>query len=291
MTAREAAIDFKNHLEKIYDGREASQITDWVFENVTHQKRWQRIADANELNEEDSLKINDYLAQLLTNKPVQYVLNEAWFYKRKFYVDENVLIPRPETEELVEWIIEDTRRQIDKYKTRAEAAQFSIIDIGTGSGCVPISLKKEMPVATVDAIDVSKGALQVAAKNAEFLEAFINFYLLDFLDKTEWASVSKYDVIVSNPPYIPIDEKGALSKNVTDFEPGIALFVNNENPFIFYERIADFAKTHLKSKGKIYVEVHEEYAKNVETIFGNAGFSTLIKKDIYGRERMVRAAI
>ncbi|MEO6136201.1 MAG: peptide chain release factor N(5)-glutamine methyltransferase, partial [Ginsengibacter sp.] len=287
----EAFIDFKNHLAKIYGEREAAQITDWVFENVTHQKRWQRMAESKKLNDEDSQKINDYLAQLLTNKPVQYVLNEAWFYKRKFYVDENVLIPRPETEELVEWIITDAKERIDNLKTLAATEQFSIIDIGTGSGCMPISLKKEMPDITVDAIDVSEGALKVAKKNAASLEADVEFYDMDFLNETEWDTLSKYDVIVSNPPYIPVEDKEVLSKNVTDFEPGVALFVDNKNPFIFYEKIVAFAKTHLKSKGKIYVEVHEEYAKDVKNIFENNGFPSTIKKDIYGRERMVRAAI
>jgi release factor glutamine methyltransferase len=223
--------------------------------------------------------LNEYLKELLKHKPVQYVLNEAWFYKRKFFVDENVLIPRPETEELVEWIIADV----------GDKENFEFLDIGTGSGSIPVSLKKELRNANVTAIDVSEKALFVARKNAKELDAEIHFKLIDFLSASEWRALLKYDIIVSNPPYIPIAEKQILAKNVTDFEPGLALFVDDNNPYIFYEKIADFAKLHLKEKGKIYIEVHEEYAKNVKGIFEKAGFISKIKKDIYGKERMVCA--
>jgi release factor glutamine methyltransferase len=191
-----------------------------------------------------------------------------------------VLIPRPETEELVEWIISDVK---DKQN-------FEIIDIGTGSGCIPVSLKKELQNVNVTAIDVSEKALFVARKNAKELDAEIDFKLIDFLNTEEWGALLKYDIIVSNPPYIPIAEKQILAKNVADFEPGIALFVDNNDPYIFYKKIADFAKSHLQEKGKIYVEVHEEYAKNVKEIFEKAGFISKIKKDIYGKERMLCAS-
>jgi release factor glutamine methyltransferase len=200
----------------------------------------------------------------------------------KFFVNENVLIPRPETEELVEWIIKDVRRIT--YDVRC-----TILDIGTGCGCVPVSLKKELHNTNVTAIDVSEKALQVAKKNAEELNAKIDFLQIDFLDESKWKALPQFDIIVSNPPYIPFQEKEKLAKNVTAFEPGIALFVENKNPFIFYEKISAFAKSHLKQKGKIYVEVHEEYSENIKTIFENAGFISEIKKDIYGKERMVRA--
>jgi release factor glutamine methyltransferase len=190
-----------------------------------------------------------------------------------------VLIPRPETEELVEWIIESAR----------DNENFEIIDIGTGSGCIPVSLKKELQNVNVTAIDISEKALHVAKKNAKELKAEINFKLIDFLSADDLSSLLKYDIIVSNPPYIPIAEKEILAKNVTEFEPGIALFVDNNNSYIFYEKIAEFSKSHLKEDGRIYVEVHEEYAKNVKHIFEKAGFISTIKKDIYGKERMVSA--
>jgi release factor glutamine methyltransferase len=287
MTTAQAYIDFKNRLQTIYSDREADNISDWVFENVTGLKKWERRANPNnELTEINSNQLEKYLQELLQHKPVQYVLNEAWFYKMKFFVNENVLIPRPETEELVEWIVMDLRSaMIDLYGKN----NIHIIDIGTGSGCIPVSLKKESPGANITAIDVSEKALSVAKKNADELNAEIHFLQIDFLNESEWESLHKYDIIVSNPPYIPVKEKEILAKNVTDFEPGIALFVADNNPFIFYEKIAAFSKTHLKENGSIYVEVHEEYAENVKSIFENDGFISKIKKDIYGRDRMVSA--
>ena len=282
MTTTQAYNDFQNQLKKIYDERESENISDWVFENVTGQKRWERRNNPNELKEAYFNQLQNYLQQLLVQKPVQYVLNEAWFYKMKFFVNENVLIPRPETEELVEWIIKNVRRTT--YDVRC-----TILDIGTGSGCIPVSLKRELHNTNVTAIDVSEKALQVAKKNAESLDAKIDFLKIDFLNENNWKALPQFDIIVSNPPYIPFQEKEKLAKNVTAFEPGIALFVENKNPFIFYKKISAFAKSHLKQNGKIYVEVHEEYANQVKDIFEDAGFISEIKKDIYGKERMVRA--
>jgi release factor glutamine methyltransferase len=190
------------------------------------------------------------------------------------------LIPRPETEELVEWIIIDSN---DKIKPT------NIIDIGTGSGCISISLKKELKDANITAIDASEKALQVAKKNSLELNTEIDFLQLDFLNEEEWLLFKKYDIIVSNPPYIPIKEKEILAKNVTMFEPSMALFVENNEPYIFYKKIAEFAKIRLNAKGKIYVEVHESFAQDVKNIFESAGFTCQIKKDIYGKERMVKA--
>jgi release factor glutamine methyltransferase len=282
MTTATSYNQFKNKLKTLYQQGEAENISDWVFENVTGLKRWQRRENKNqELKGSDLKMIENYLGELLKYKPVQYVLNEAWFYKMKFFVNENVLIPRPETEELVEWIVADLRKETDSKQT-------NIIDIGTGSACIPISLKKEFPKTFVTATDVSEKALSVAKRNATELNAAIDFYQINFLKEDEWEGLSRYDIIASNPPYIPINEKEILSKNVTDFEPEIALFVENNDPFIFYKKISKFAKTHLKENGKIYVEVHEEYAKEVKVIFENAGFISEIKKDMYGKERMVR---
>jgi release factor glutamine methyltransferase len=289
MTTAQAFIGFKKKLQSIYDEREADNISDWVFENVTGLKKWERRNNQNELTEFYSNKLEKYLDELLQHKPVQYVLNEAWFYKMKFFVNEHVLIPRPETEELVEWIVDDFRIKIGDLGFK-EKLNFRIIDIGTGSGCIPVSLKKELPNANVTAIDISEKALLVARKNANELNAGIDFLQIDFLKENEWNTLQQYDIVVSNPPYIPIREKEILAKNVIEFEPGIALFVENNDPYIFYDKIAEFAQSHLNKNGKIYVEVHEEYAKNVKDIFENAGFISTIKKDIYGKERMVNAA-
>lgn len=285
MTTNQAYIDFIKKLKIIYDEREAENIADWVFENITGLKKWERRENGtNELPVIHSNKIGKYLGELLQNKPVQYVLNECWFYKRKFYVNETVLIPRPETEELVEWIIKDIR----EINAR-DSKPTNIIDIGTGSGCIPISLKKELSKTNITAIDISEKALSVAKMNAKDLKAEIDFLQIDFLNKTEWNHLGEYEIIVSNPPYIPIKEKDSLKRNVTDFEPGIALFVENNDPYIFYKKMEKFAKTHLKENGKIYAEVHEEHANNVKAVFEKAGMNTLLKKDIYGKERMVKA--
>jgi release factor glutamine methyltransferase len=283
MTIAQAYFDFVEKLKMIYQEREAENISNWVFENVTHLKRWERRENKNlKLKENDLAKIESYLKELLLHMPVQYVLNQAWFYKMQFFVNENVLIPRPETEELVQWIVSDFKKEKNSKPT-------NIIDIGTGSGCIPVALKKELPGSNITAIDISEKALSVAKKNAANLKAIIHFLQIDFLNESSWKPLHAYDTIVSNPPYIPINEKEMLSKNVTDFEPGIALFVENNDPYIFYKKISKFGKKHLNERGKIYVEVHEQYAIDVKTIFEKDGYSAEIKKDIYGKERMVKA--
>jgi release factor glutamine methyltransferase len=290
MTIAQAYFEFTEKLKTIYEDREADNISDWVFENVTGLKRWQRRENQNKNLEKSHLeKLKNYLDELLKHKPVQYVLNEAWFYKMKFFVNENVLIPRPETEELIEWIISDFKKEKDSKPTLPGGRQVNIIDIGTGSGCIPIALKKELPDSNITSIDVSEEALSVANKNAAALHLAIEFFKIDFLKKNEWQTLSQYDIIVSNPPYIPINEKEILAKNVTEFEPHIALFVENNDPFIFYKMIAEFSKTHLNPGGKIYVEVHEEYARQVKIIFEDNGLISEIKKDIFGKERMIKA--
>jgi release factor glutamine methyltransferase len=286
MTIQQTYIDFKIRLESIYEDREADNIADWVFEKITGLKKWERRNNSLQLSEIHQHQLDQSLAELLQHKPVQYVLKEAWFYKRNFYVDENVLIPRPETEELVEWIVADARSAMFDLPFKNK---FRIIDIGTGSGCIPVSLKKEIPNAHVTAIDISQKVVFVASKNAKDLSADIDFLQIDFLNAQEWNSFEQFDIIVSNPPYIPIKEKEILAKNVTEFEPGIALFVADDDPFIFYKKIGTFSQLHLSANGKIYVEVHEEYANQVKSIFENEGLITIIKKDIYGKERMVRA--
>ena len=284
MTTEKAYINFVKSLKTIYDEREADNIGDWVFEKVTGLKRLERRLNRDSrLNEIYFTKLQNYLKELLGHKPVQYVLQEAWFYKRKFFVDENVLIPRPETEELVEWIFKDAQAKSHSSEPT------NIIDIGTGSGCIAVSLKKELLNSNISAIDVSEKALGIAKKNASVFNAAIVFFQIDFLKEAEWNVLKKYDVIVSNPPYIPLKEKEILAKNVTKFEPAIALFVDNTGPFIFYKKIAMFAKKHLIENGEIYVEVHEEFAENVKLIFENEGFKSEIKKDIYGKERMIKA--
>lgn len=284
MSIVEAYNDFLNQLKSIYDDREADNIADWVFENVTQLKRWERRNNSKNITTEQKLKLNKYLQELLLHKPVQYVLNEAWFYKLKFFVDEHVLIPRPETEELVSWLVNDIQNTEDSMSLE----EIKILDIGTGSGCIAVTLKKALPNAGITSIDISEQALNVAKKNASELHAKINVIQIDFLDEHQWQGLGNYNIIVSNPPYIPESEKELLSKNVTAFEPGTALFVDDNDPIIFYKKIAKFCQSHLKKAGKIYVEVHEERAKEVQQGFKENGFKTEIKNDMYGKERMIK---
>jgi release factor glutamine methyltransferase len=200
----------------------------------------------------------------------------------KLLVNEHVLIPRPETEELVEWIIKDVEQSGNKG--------FSLIDIGTGSGCIPIAVKRKIPQITACAIDISDDALQVAKLNAIDLKVDVKFLNLDFLDEEEWKQLGNYDLIVSNPPYIKKSEESTMRDNVLKYEPPLALFVPNEKALIFYEAIARFSREHLKPGGSIYVEINEALGESVIEVFTKNGFSDIIlKKDMQGKDRMVKA--
>ncbi len=273
---------FSTQLQALYSKNECGIITDWVFESAASISRSDLLLKATqELSFITIDELNIALQQLLHHKPIQYVLGEAWFYKMKLKVNEHVLIPRPETEELVELIIKNYELKIKD--------SLSVLDIGTGSGCIPVALKKNLPLATITGVDISAEALLVAKENAVSQKTEINFCQLNFLEEQQWNHLSTYDIIVSNPPYIPINEMEQLDKNVTAFEPPAALFVPDENPLLFYEKIAAFAKTHLNSGGKIFVEVHEAYAKEVAALFSATYTSVEIKKDFSGKERMVTA--
>jgi release factor glutamine methyltransferase len=221
-------------------------------------------------------------------------LNEAWFYGLKFEVNESVLIPRPETEELVDWIIKEVRGK--KYEVRRTAAAhathhspLTLLDIGTGSGCIPISLKKNLPDAEVSAIDVCSEALHTATTNALNNETEINFLLLDFLDESKWNTLGQYTIIVSNPPYIKTTEANTMSKHVLDYEPHKALFVPDDDALLFYRKIADFAMQHLHHGGAAYVEINQQLGKETVELFQQKGFTVELRKDMSGNERMVKA--
>ncbi|MEP7079451.1 MAG: peptide chain release factor N(5)-glutamine methyltransferase [Ginsengibacter sp.] len=284
MTISEAYKNFIKSLNHIYPLGEATAITDLVFEKTTGLQKWEFRENKDGISPDEGNGLSNKLKELLLNKPVQYVIGESWFYKRKFLVNKHVLIPRPETEELIEWII------IDCKKTSNQNT-LNFLEIGTGSGCIPISIKLEMPLSKVTSLDVSHDALKVAMQNAENLNAKIEFIQLDFLNENSWKALGDYDIIVSNPPYIPFDQLQDMPKNVRDFEPAVALFVDNNDPFIFYKKIALFAKTHLNKNGKIYVELNEKYAEEVALIFKSQSFTAWIKNDFYGKERMIRATL
>jgi release factor glutamine methyltransferase len=281
MTINTAYHQLLYQLFELYDDREAANITDWVIENITGQRRIERILYKDlPLNNAQQQQFETYTQQLLQHKPVQYVLQEAWFAGMKFFVKEGVLIPRPETEELVELVV--SKSQISNHTSQ-------ILDIGTGSGCLPIALKKRLPNSDITSIDISEEAIAIALKNATDLKADITLQQLDFLDETNWQQLGTFDVIVSNPPYIKQSESNVMSKHVIDYEPSLALFVADNNALIFYEKIAAFGKTHLNPKGQIFVEINEALGNETLTKFQQNGYQTLLEKDLQGKDRMIHA--
>ena len=223
--------------------------------------------------------LNEIQERLQKQEPVQYILNEAWFYDIPFYVDRNVLIPRPETEELVDWIIRDHKNN----------DAVTILDIGTGSGCIPVVLKRKLVSAQIFSCDISKEALEVAGKNAHRHQVDISFLHLDFLDSNNWTQLPKADILVSNPPYIPHSDQSSMHGNVLKYEPYGALFVKDNDPLVFYEAIAGAGKSVLKPNGKIYVEIHEGSGREVCLLFEQEGYNPILKKDMQGKNRMIKA--
>ncbi|AEW00827.1 protein-(glutamine-N5) methyltransferase, release factor-specific [Niastella koreensis] len=291
MTFYEAQQQLQKALTELYDDREAANIADWVMEHVTGLRKIDRIIHKQSpLAPEKVNLLQEYTRQLLTHKPVQYVLHEAWFCGMPFYVDENVLIPRPETEELVEWVSAiGNRHSVDGKRQTAETLR--ILDVGTGSGCIPVSLKKKLPQAEVYACDVSEGALAVAARNAAAQETPVNFIKIDFLDAGSWSLLPEVDIIVSNPPYIPQSDKNTMFQNVLAHEPHLALFVPDNDALVFYDAIARFAQSNLVSQGCVFVEIHEELGQKTKELFEGKGFYAEVKKDFQGKDRMVKAVL
>ena len=299
MTIHEAYTRLLQNLYVIYDKREAANIADWILENLTTKKKVDRIVYKNlQLDKSQELKLSNYADQLLQHRPVQYVLNEAWFAGLKLYVDEAVLIPRPETEELVDWIIEDVRCTMydvrceeANAKVKSQKSKVSILDVGTGSGCISLAIKSKIKDdADVSAVDVSGDALAVAKKNAENTKLNIRFLHLNFLDKQQWETLGTYDIIVSNPPYIKQSEDGAMKDNVLKYEPQIALFVPDEDALIFYRALAECAQEHLNDSGSLFVEINESLGQQVVDLFKESNLRNVeLRKDLQGKDRMIKA--
>lgn len=275
----DAFYQIRNELESLYGAQEAAAIAHEVMFDLTGMDKLQRLVEKEKqltvAQEEQLVKM---LSDLKTGRPLQYVIGHAWFMGRVFKVSEHVLIPRPETEELVQWIVDDIKQQ-----------NVHALDIGTGSGCIPISLKLALDHASITSCDVSEYALQVASENAQILGADINFVQLDFLQQENWKQMDSYDVIVSNPPYIPFTERETLHTNVRDFEPELALFVPGNDALLFYREIAIFGKSHLRSGGSIYCELHVDHAEATRQLFEEHGYEATVKKDMHGNLRMLKA--
>jgi len=234
------------------------------------------------VSESQLLKIHFAVKELLKEKPVQYVLGKTEFYGIPFIVNSKVLIPRPETEELVEWVINDLKGFMAP----------KIIDMGTGSGCIAVTIKKYLPGSEVTAIDISEFALEVAAINAELNELVIRFKKLDMLNSRDWNQNQVYDAIISNPPYVRHLEKSAMKKNVLDYEPEIALFVEDSDPLVFYRSIIEFAKKNLIAGGKVYCEINQYLADEVTALFAGHGFDRItIRKDLRGNDRVLSCCL
>lgn len=281
MTFAATRKQITERLKTIYENGEAASIADLVLEHLTGKSK-SDISSGKEslLNTEQNENLEIILNRLLKHEPVQYVLNESWFGGLKFYVDKNVLIPRQETEELVEWVIDNCKFPVNELK---------ILDIGSGSGCIPVALKRRIRKADVWSCEISNDAIEVAKRNAETLGAEINFIQLDFLDKNTWNQLPTFDIIVSNPPYVPEQNKESMKANVLQYEPATALFVPDNDPLIFYKAIAEFGKTHLNKNGNLYCEIHEDLGESVMKLFIESKYKTELKKDMQQKDRMIKA--
>lgn len=265
-------------LESLVDHPEAKQFFNICCATWLGLTKMDRVVNPHyELSESEILLFLNGVKELKKNRPVQYVVGSTWFYNQEFLVEEGVLIPRPETEELVDWVVSE------------ETAKKSFVDVGTGSGCIPLSIKKHIPAAKVVGLDISQEALAIAEKNAQQLHLSVEFREVDILDEQSWGE-EKYEVVISNPPYIPESDKEKMHENVLAFEPKIALFVPNNSPLLFYEKIADFAFARLAINGILYFEIHEDFGNQTLEMLVSKGFSNLeLRKDLQGKDRMVRA--
>lgn len=281
MSLQDTKQAIKHQLSSLYDALEMNSMINILIEEVTGwDALHQNIHKNDALDQSQTEQLEYYVKQLLTGKPLQYIIEKAWFMGKVYFVNEAVLIPRPETEELVEWIIEYAQI-INK--------PLSMIDIGTGSGCIPISLKLAIPNANLTAIDISKEALAIAQKNAASYHTDIEWIEQDILQTKQLKD--QYDIIVSNPPYIPLREKVAMQKQVADHEPEIALFVPDQFPLIFYSKIAHIGKSALKINGQLFFEIHYDQGDAIIALLNEMGYHAELRQDIYGKDRMVRASL
>jgi release factor glutamine methyltransferase len=280
MTFSDLEKQFIAELSDIYAREEAAML---CFLSVQHRFKWTKASyllnKQEVISDADTTYFLDILSQLKTSKPIQYILGETEFYGRTFRVNPAVLIPRPETEELVKWVVETVSTKTP-----------SLLDIGTGSGCIAISLKLELPEADVVALDISAAALALAQENAALHKAAVRLIKKDVLLMQPTDVASTFDVVVSNPPYIALFEKNSMKANVLANEPHVALFVPNTDPLIFYDRIAALAQEKLKPSGFLFFEINERFGTEVLALLVKKGFKHLeLRKDLFGKDRMVKA--
>jgi release factor glutamine methyltransferase len=279
MTIIEASRYIRNKLKDLYPLQEIDAFTEIIFNHLLSYKRLDiHLKASTPILPKHEQQIYDIIHQLERYRPIQYIVGYTEFYGLRFMVNESVLIPRPETEELVEWILTD-------YK----GSTPDIIDLGTGSGCIPVSLAKNLPGSTIFGADISMEALVVADENALLNGVAVNFISLDILSN-QFPVFKPFDVIVSNPPYVTLQQKGRMEHNVLDFEPHLALFVPENDPLIFYKAIGTFANSFLSLKGRLYFEINEDLFQETSDAIKELGFETELRKDIHGRYRMLKAS-
>ncbi|MGQ9846557.1 MAG: peptide chain release factor N(5)-glutamine methyltransferase [Bacteroidales bacterium] len=279
MKIRDLLYETQKDLQKIYDKNEAKTIAEWLFCDVlSYTNRISLYENLDQLLEEQSrIKILRKLKRLNQFVPIQYVIHKAWFMNLELWVSPSVLIPRPETEEMCYTIIKEMNIN-----------NANVLDLATGSGCIAIALKKVKPQWHITATDISSSALKIAQCNANRYGLDIHFLKDDLLNPSITNNLSFVDIIVSNPPYIPISEKLSMNLNVIKYEPSIALFVPNENPLVFYHAIAQLAEKVLRPNGYIYVEVHENFAFQTQTVFESKLWETQLYNDINNKPRYIK---
>lgn len=273
---------FQTELQACYPATEVQSFFYLLLEQFAAVTRLQlAIHPELQLTTQQEQQFHDAVERLKQDEPVQYIMGETTFYGLPFKVTDAVLIPRPETEELVAWIIADCETKI---------APFSLLDIGTGSGCIPISLAHHLPQAEVAAIDVSKAALHVAQANAKLNHVAVEFQCCDILQPHKWPH--KVDLMVSNPPYVRELEKAEMHDNVLKHEPELALFVDNADPLVFYRKIIEFAQINLITGGYLYFEVNQYLHDDLVTLFKHFEITAVqFKNDIFGNLRMVKLTL
>ncbi|TAI49078.1 peptide chain release factor N(5)-glutamine methyltransferase [Flagellimonas allohymeniacidonis] len=285
---------FHKELDDLYPVEEVDSFFYRVIEHYLGLERFVLVLQPQlTITKEEEQPIFEALAQLRLEKPLQYILGIAHFMDLEIKVNENVLIPRPETEELVQWVISDLEHPTSNTKHRASSTKHQtpdlrILDIGTGSGCIAIAIAKNWPAAQVHALDISEEALQLATENAKLNEVSVEFFQGDIRNISENIA-QEYDIIVSNPPYVRELEKKEIQNNVKKYEPGLALFVPDEDPLVFYRTITEYATTHLKPGGKLFLEINQYLSKETEQLLRDSNFVNLeLRKDIFGNFRMLK---
>ena len=281
ITLKQALQDCSTALQSHYGDREAYAISHMLIEHLTQFSKLDVLVHANDmLSEQQMQNYHAALERLQQQEPIQYVLGYAWFMNKQLAVNNAVLIPRPETEELI--------ALIKKHHTSNES--LAILEIGTGSGCIAIALKDHFKQAEIWAIDISEQALVVAQQNAKTHDCDIHFNHMDFLDPAHQAILPKFDIIVSNPPYIPIQEKQTMDQHVIQHEPDSALFVPDDVPLLFYKAIAQYALQQSHGPIALYCELHQDYALQTKELFEQLGCTSVrIYKDLYENWRMLSA--